>query len=66
MTIVSKGVTIGKCCVVGANSIVNKDLPDYSISYGSTCRIVGRVVVGANGEVELVYDSGAGASPVPR
>lgn len=62
MTVVTKGVTIGRHCVVGANSIVNKDLPDHSIAFGSTCRIVGRVDVGTDGHVELVYDGGPGAA----
>lgn len=56
MSIVTMGVTIGRHCLVGANSIVNKDLPDNSIAFGSTCRIVGRVVVGSDGGVELDYD----------
>jgi acetyltransferase-like isoleucine patch superfamily enzyme len=53
--IVTRGVNVGRHCLVGANSIVNKDLPDYSIAYGSTCRIVGRVEVGPGGEVQLRY-----------
>jgi acetyltransferase-like isoleucine patch superfamily enzyme len=57
MTIVTAGVTIGRHCLVGANSIVNRSLPDFAIAYGSTCRIVGRVRVGADGQVELVYDA---------
>ena len=57
MTLVSMGVTIGRHCLVGANSIVNKDLPDHSIAFGSTCRIVGRVIVGADGRIELEYDA---------
>jgi acetyltransferase-like isoleucine patch superfamily enzyme len=55
MTIVSKGVRIGSHCLVGANSVVNKDLPDFSIAYGSTCRIVGKVRVSGK-TVELIYD----------
>jgi len=55
MTIVAKGVRIGDHCVVGANSVVNKDLPNYAIAYGTTCRIVGKVIV-SNGRIELVYD----------
>jgi len=54
-TIVTKGVTIGRRCLIGANSIVNKDLPDQSIAFGSTCRIVGRVEVGDDGAVTLMY-----------
>lgn len=54
MTIISKGVSIGDHCLVGANSVVNKNLPAGSIAYGSTCKIVGRVVVDEGG-VKLVY-----------
>jgi acetyltransferase-like isoleucine patch superfamily enzyme len=60
LTVVTRGVSIGSHCVVGANSIVNKDLPDYAIAYGSTCRIVGRVVVKPDGEVDLIYDEDHG------
>jgi acetyltransferase-like isoleucine patch superfamily enzyme len=55
MTIVAKGVRIGNHCLVGANSVVNKDLRDFSIAYGSTCRVVGKIRV--NGEsVAFQYD----------
>jgi acetyltransferase-like isoleucine patch superfamily enzyme len=57
MSLVTMGVTIGRCCVVGANSVVNKDLPDYAIAVGSTCRIVGHVEIDATGRIELVYDT---------
>jgi acetyltransferase-like isoleucine patch superfamily enzyme len=63
MTIVTKGVTIGRHCLVGANSVVNKDLPDFSIAYGSTCRVVGRVEVREDGQVELIYDAERGGQP---
>lgn len=59
MSIIAKGVTIGRHCVVGANSIVNKDLPDFAIAFGSTCRVVGRVLVHADGAVEFAYDEAA-------
>jgi len=35
------GVTIGKGCVIGVNSVVTKDIPDYSIAIGSPARIIG-------------------------
>lgn len=57
MSLITMGVTIGRHCLVGANSIVNKDLPDNAIAFGSTCRIVGRVIVGPDGHVELEYDT---------
>ena len=34
------GVTIGDGCVVGAGSVVTKDLPPYSISVGNPARII--------------------------
>jgi acetyltransferase-like isoleucine patch superfamily enzyme len=60
MTIVTRGVTIGERCLIGANSIVNKDLPDGSIAYGSTCAVVGRVDVSSEGTVTLHYNEDEG------
>lgn len=36
------GVTIGRHCVVGANSVVRSNLPDYSVAVGSPARVVKR------------------------
>lgn len=33
-------VKIGKHCVVGANSVVTKDIPDYSIAIGNPVKII--------------------------
>ncbi len=35
------GITIGKGCVIGVNSVVTHDLPDYSIAVGSPAKIIG-------------------------
>ena len=35
-------VTIGKHVVVGANSVVNRDLPDYCVAVGAPARIIKR------------------------
>ena len=35
------GVTIGKGCVVGVNSVVTKDVPDYAIVVGSPAKVIG-------------------------
>ncbi len=40
--IVLPGVNIGKGCVIGAGSTVNKDLQSYSIAVGSPARVVGK------------------------
>ncbi len=35
------GTNIGKGCFIGANSVVNKPIPDYSIAIGFPARVVG-------------------------
>lgn len=34
------GAKIGKHCVIGANSVVTKDIPDYSVAVGAPARII--------------------------
>ena len=34
------GAKIGKHCVIGANSLVNSDIPDYSIAVGSPAKVI--------------------------
>ena len=36
------GVKIGKHCVIGANSVVTKNIPDYSVAVGIPARIIKR------------------------
>lgn len=38
--VIMPGVTIGKGCVIGAHSIVNKSIPDYSVAVGSPAKVV--------------------------
>lgn len=33
-------VKIGKHCVIGANSVVTKDVPDYCVAVGSPARVI--------------------------
>lgn len=40
--VILPGVNIGVHCVIGANSVVNKDIPDYSIVVGAPAKIVKR------------------------
>lgn len=35
------GVSIGKGCVIGVNSVVNHDIPDFAIAVGSPAKIIG-------------------------
>ena len=34
------GVKIGNCCIIGANSLVNIDIPDFSLAYGNPIRVI--------------------------
>ena len=36
------GASIGKHCVIGANSVVTKDIPDYCVAVGSPARVIKR------------------------
>lgn len=36
------GVRVGKQCVIGANAVVLRDLPDYSVAVGAPARIIRR------------------------
>lgn len=40
---VLRGARIGRCCIIGANSVVRGDIPDFSIAVGAPARVVGRV-----------------------
>ena len=39
-SVILPGVTIGKNCVIGANSVVTKDIPDYTVAVGSPAKVV--------------------------
>ncbi len=41
--IVLPGVTIHDGCVIGAGSIVTKDIPERSLAYGNPCRVVRKI-----------------------
>jgi len=41
-TVVLPGVTIGKHVVIGANSVVTHDIPDFSVAVGSPARVIRR------------------------
>ncbi|PCJ67959.1 MAG: acetyltransferase [Bacteroidetes bacterium] len=42
-SLVTKGVTIGNNCLIGAFALVKSDIPDNSIVVGAPCRIIGEV-----------------------
>lgn len=39
------GAKIGKNCVIGANSVVNKDIPDYCVAVGTPAKIIKRYCI---------------------
>lgn len=40
--VVLPGVTIGQHCVIGANSVVNSAIPDFSVAVGAPARVIKR------------------------
>lgn len=38
--VICPGVTVGRGAVVGANSVVNRDVPDFSIAAGAPARVI--------------------------
>ena len=39
-TVICPGVSIGDCCVIGAGSVVTKDIPAWTIAAGNPCRVI--------------------------
>ena len=37
------GVTIGNNAVIGAGSVVNRDIPDGVVAAGNPCRVIRRI-----------------------
>jgi acetyltransferase-like isoleucine patch superfamily enzyme len=44
--VVTSGVTIGERCVIGANSVVTRDLPPATIAAGSPARVIREIEYG--------------------
>lgn len=43
IVIVLPGVSIGKGSVIGAGSVVTKDIPENSLAVGNPCRVVRKI-----------------------
>ena len=44
--VITSGVTVGERCVIGANSVVNRDLPPFSIAAGVPAKVLKPVEYG--------------------
>ncbi len=38
--VITDGVTVGERCVIGANSVVTRDLPAFSVASGAPARVI--------------------------
>lgn len=41
--VICPGVTIGDCAVIGAGSVVTKDVPAWTIAAGNPCRVIRKI-----------------------
>jgi acetyltransferase-like isoleucine patch superfamily enzyme len=55
LSVITKGVKVGDHCVIGAFSYVDKKIPAFSIARGQPAKVIGRVVLRKNGEVDYLY-----------
>lgn len=42
-SVICPGVHIGNNCVIGAGSVVTKDIPDWSIAAGNPCKVIRKI-----------------------
>lgn len=54
--IITKGISIGHNCIIGAYSFVNKSIPDNSIVFGQPAKIKGEVII-KNGKIDFLYSN---------
>lgn len=53
--VITKGVNIGDQCVIAAGAVVIRDVPSNSIVGGVPARVIGRVNIEDNGDIDLSY-----------
>lgn len=63
--VVLPGVRIGKSCILGANSTITRDIPDYSVAAGNPSRILRRYDFGAEAWVKPESGEGAAGAAAP-
>ncbi len=47
--VVTSGVTVGERCVIGSNSVVNRDIPPFSIAAGAPAKVIKQIEYAASG-----------------
>lgn len=57
-SVVTSGVTIGRRCAIGANSVVTHDIPDYSLAVGSPARVIRSLRATLNGATQEDTEGG--------
>ena len=65
-SVVLRGVNIGDHCLVGAHSLVDRDLAPYTIAFGVPARPQGTVEVGPDGEIRLHFHDAGDEDPNTR
>uniref|UniRef100_A0A7C2P0R8 Acyltransferase n=1 Tax=candidate division WOR-3 bacterium TaxID=2052148 RepID=A0A7C2P0R8_UNCW3 len=55
LSVITKGVEIGDNSLIGAFSLVNKNIPRNSIALGIPAKVVGKVEISEEGDVKLIY-----------
>ncbi|MCG2825018.1 MAG: acyltransferase [Thermoplasmatales archaeon] len=55
LSIITKGIKVGDHSLIGAHSLVNKDIPPNSIAFGVPAKVVGKVEISKEGDVKLTY-----------
>lgn len=48
------GACVGQNCVIGANSVVTRDIPDYSVAVGAPAKVIKRYDIGAKKWVDVI------------
>jgi acetyltransferase-like isoleucine patch superfamily enzyme len=47
--VITGGVTVGERCVIGANSVVTRDIPPFSIAAGAPAKVLRKIEYGTDG-----------------
>lgn len=53
--VISEGINLGACCVVGTLSYVNKSFAPNSVICGIPAKVIGKVTIDKKNRVKLVY-----------